>query len=562
MGTESASSAVPFEAHLDLLRSFLEHRAGITNGIDGLLNAQRTPNPYLQTRPAITRRLEDCFFGGPSLSEEQRSLRGQLETAYSAAGLKPREISYLHNDLIHPTEMLLRGVHCWQQTRWPGPTDRLQYATTLFNLYILRNLEFLSLHLWDSDPQRAPARLAEIQDLLNTLWGTSPAHQPVLVRDARWLIPLALSLVTDELAPYFEIARKVTDALPEPDALEVQRAQVRMLGGHLTSQIRAYCTRDGLALEDPSVVLRTRSSNALDLALLIQGLVALLRAYEVAVERSDADNRHQLAGAIFQGISPDPELFLNQLPLLNAYTMIEGEFILDPDAHARYSPAGERHSRLLRDYGTRIKNALPALRADLLSFKPEPGRYSPYGVLFGLPTNLVEHMGLKAIQRDAETRFSLEDIFDDDPSPAKLEWINGWRKLPHVPRDVQRAYDFPHSFADEIHTRIGRELNRAAPAAIGRLLISTSTGDLPLSHMLCSDRQQAEENGMEFCETSQFLARRMEGHFVVSYQTAGVWHGLKKELLAEILGSGRDADISKLPPEATQVVRLMSVDLL
>ena len=36
------------------------------------------------------------------------------------------------------------------------------------------------------------------------------AHQPislVIVRDARWMIPLAQSLITDELAPYFEVAR-------------------------------------------------------------------------------------------------------------------------------------------------------------------------------------------------------------------------------------------------------------------------------------------------------------------------------------------------------------------
>src|SRR6185437_4911783 len=150
---------------------------------------------------------------------------------------------------------------------------------TLFNSYLLRCLQFLSLRLWDDDPANAPARLAEIQQLLDQLWKSSPSGQPAFVRDARWLIPLAQSLITDELAPYLEVARLVAETLPEADALEIQKAHVRMLGGHLTSQIRYYSTNDRVPIQDPSVLLRTRTSNALDFALLIQGLVALLHSY-------------------------------------------------------------------------------------------------------------------------------------------------------------------------------------------------------------------------------------------------------------------------------------------
>ena len=89
--------------------------------------------------------------------------------------------------------------------------------------------------------------LTEIQGVLDELWRGSPADQPVIVRDARWLIPLAQSLITDELAPYFEVAQQVTETLQEADGLEIQKAHVRMLGGHLTSQIRYYCTKDGVS---------------------------------------------------------------------------------------------------------------------------------------------------------------------------------------------------------------------------------------------------------------------------------------------------------------------------
>src|SRR5205823_592916 len=120
-----------------------------------------------------------------------------------ASGFRPRQVPYVHNDLIHPAEMLIRGVHCWQQTRWPGRSGRTHYAHTLFNVYVIRCLQFLSMRLSDAvpaagtqdeDASGAGGRLAEIQGVLDELWRSSPANQPVLVRDARWLIPLAQSL--------------------------------------------------------------------------------------------------------------------------------------------------------------------------------------------------------------------------------------------------------------------------------------------------------------------------------------------------------------------------------
>ena len=182
----------------------------------------------------------------------------------------------------------------------------------------------------------------------------------MIVRDARWLIPLAQSLITDELAPYFEVAQRVTETLPEADALEIQKAHVRMLGGHLTSQIRYYTTKDGVpgvsgvSINDHSVVLRTRASNALDFALLVQGLVGLLKAYDCALQSGDERMRLDMAGAIYKGISADPELFLNRVDMLSAYSMIEHVFIA-PEAkqepregHVAYSPLGQRHVQLLK----------------------------------------------------------------------------------------------------------------------------------------------------------------------------------------------------------------------
>jgi hypothetical protein len=408
----------------------------------------------------------------------------------------------------------------------------------------------------------------------------------VIVRDARWLIPLAQSLITDELAPYFEVAQQVTDTLPEADGLEIQKAHVRMLGGHLTSQIRYYCTKDGVSVNERSVVLRTRTSNALDFALLVQGLVALLKAYDCALQSGDERMRLDMAGAICQGIAADPELFLNRVDLLSAYSMIEHVFIATEakqeagEGRVVYSPLGQRHVQLLKEYGALIDRLIKSLRDDFPRFRPVDGGCSPYGFIFGLPSHLVEHMALKALERDAETRFSLEDVFDDgDTSAAKLAWVNGWRKLPHIDREVQRLYDYPQQFAEDVYDRIESEFRRRDSNAeacdgsrTGRLYIvsgddpetdskASAIPELPARYFGSSDGQIVAAQKAEPYDRVQLLAGRREGHFLVSYETPGGWIALKKELLTEVLGAGRDARIVGLPLDAAQVLRLMCTDL-
>jgi hypothetical protein len=575
---------VPFPAHVELLRLFLAHREDIVESIEALLNAQRKPARHPEGQSLLSHHVEDCFFARTAITASQTRLRGQLEEAHWAGGFRPRQVHHVYNDLIHPAEMMIRGIHCWQQTRWPGRSGRMHYAHTLFNLYVLRCLQFLSMRLWDEDPSSARTRLREIQGVLDELWSTSPADQPVIVRDARWLIPLAQSLITDELAPYFETAQQVTETLQE-DGLEIQKAHVRMLGGHLTSQIRHYCTRDGVSINDRSVVVRTRTSNALDLALLVQDLVGLLKAYDRALGSGDERMRLDMAGAIYQGISPDPELFLNRAGMLNAYSMIEHVFIVtDREGRVAYSPSGQRHVRMLEEYGVLINRLVKPLRDDFPRFRPVDGGLSPYGVIFGLPTNLIEHMALKTLQRGAETRFSLEDVFDDggggDTSAAKLAWVNGWRKLPHIDPEVQQLYSYPQQFAQDIYDRIGHEIRRrdsnagaSGSSRTGRLYIvsgddpetesrASAIPEVPARYFGSSDRRIAAAHKAELYDRAQLLRERQEGHFLVSYETPGGWIALKKSLLAEVLGAGNDARVAGLPPGAVRVLRLMCSDLV
>ena len=73
--------------------------------------------------------------------------------------------------------------------------------------------------------------------------------------------------------------------------------------------------KNGVALDANSLVLSTRNSNALYIATLIQWLVPLLETYEHALQSGDGETRLEFADSIYQGISPDPELFLNHLDL-------------------------------------------------------------------------------------------------------------------------------------------------------------------------------------------------------------------------------------------------------
>ena len=549
---------VPFQAHVELLQFFLARRDQLVERIQGVLNAQRKPTEYLRDRSLLSRHFEDCFFTLPGLTHGQSLLRGRLEEAHWSHGFRPRAMPGVHNGLIDPAEMMTRAFYLWQQTRWPGRNGRVRYAHTLFNLYVIRCLELLSMRLWDDEP--VEDRLSHVQRLLDRLRTTTPADQPVFVRDARWLIQMAQSPATDDLGAYFEVAEKIDETFPEEDRIEIHKAGVRMAAGHLRSQIRYYAIKKAVPFDEKSVVLNTRTSNALDFAILIQELVPLLDAYERAWRSADGPKRLDLADAICQGVSPDPDLFLNRIDLLGAYSMIQHLFVTtDRDGHAAYTPMGRRHVQLLHEYETRIDGVATPLSEDCPRFRPVHGAYSPYGILYGFSSHLIEHMALKASQPDAATPFSLEDVFAGGDAD-KLAWVSGWRKLPHLKREVEKLFDYPQQFAEDIFNRIEQALRRRASG--GAANAGVRTGRL---FVLTEDRLQADSKVLlipESYDESQLLTDSREGRCLLSYKTAGGWVAITKTILTEILGAGRDVKIVGLPPAAAEALTLMCPNLV
>jgi hypothetical protein len=572
---------VPFQAHIELLQLFLAHRDEIVERIQGVLNAQRKPIEYLQDGALSSRRFEDCFFTFTGVTHSQSRLRGQLEEAHWAGGFRPREIPGLHNGLVDPAEMMIRGFHLWRQTRWPGRHGRVRYAHTLFNLYLIRCLELLSMRLWDAGSSSAGERLSQVQGVLDRLWTIATPDQPVLVRDARWLLQLAQSPATDDLGAYFEVAAKIAETLSEDDRIEIHKAGVRMAAGHLRSQIRYYSMKDAVSLDEKSLVLSTRNSNALDFALLIQELVPLLEAYENACNSDDGQERLELADTICQGVSPDPELFLDRVELLGAYSMIEHLFVTtDRDGHVVYTPMGTRHVQLLQEYEARIGRVSKPLYEDCPHFRPVAGAYSPYGVLYGFSSDLVEHMAFKTLQPDAATHFSLEDVFVREvANTGKLAWVSGWRKLPHLKPEVEKLFDYPQQFAEEIFDRIEHALRRrvssgeANAAQTGRLFIvpgddlladskASQIPDLPVRYIGSSDEQIVASHKADFSDETHLLSDRREGRCVLSYKTPGGWVAITKTILTEVLGVGCDVKVVGLPPVAVRVLKLMCPNLV
>jgi hypothetical protein len=587
------STTHSFDSHVALLRLFLAQRATIIDSIERLLHSQKSPIDYQQDLALLSQRFKDCFFALSALNSVQRQLRDQLEHAHWASGFKPR--ANPGNDIIDPAALLLRGLHCWRQTRWPGQKGRVRYAHTLFNVYLLRCLTLLTMRLWDASADAsangrgdgnddltanaASARLAQAQAVLNALWLSSPADQPVLVRDVRWLIPVAISPTTDTLTGYFAVMENIARCLPVADQVAIQKACVQTGAGHLRSQLYHLAAQKGVAINEHSLVLVTRVSNALDIALLLQGLVTLLKAYEQAIRDCDDQQRLPLAAAIAQGLSPDPELFVNRLDLLGPYTMIEHLFVAcDSEGSATYTAMGQRHRQLLRDYQTLITSLAKPLLDDCHHSVPRAGAYSPYGALYGFSSNLLELMAFKTLQLDAESRFSMEDIFTAGAADKRV-WVNGWRNLPHIKPDVIKQFEYPEQFASDIHTRVAQALQRrmtadATNAAIpaGYLFIvpaDDSQATEQLAHIpalaaryvVSSDAQLVAANKAEAKAQDDLLYCRLEGEFVLSYQTAGGWVGISKDFLTDVMGAGQDVKIVGLPRDAAAVLRLLCAEL-
>jgi hypothetical protein len=571
-----------FASHLSLLDLFLASRSEILERIDrALLNVRGKPVSQSRDRRVFERLFDTALFGCSSLPSEYLHLKGDLHARRIADGFEP-VVTGRHVHDLDPLELILRAYEHWGATRWPGSSGRLAYAGVLYATWMAQQLGLLSLRIWDDGDVDAGDRIAGLQQRLDRLNAFSV--DDVMVRDVAWLLQATLGPLTRHLEPYLVVADRIDRSLPPGGRLGIHAAGAKLAGGHLRSQLRYRCEEAGRSIDDPESLAITRNSNSLDAALLVGDLVPLLEAYRAALRVNDDARRLELADAILQGLSADPELFVVRWDLLVPSTIIETAFIArDHDGKPHYTPLGGRHIERLGHYRGVMTAVTAELREDTERLAPVPGAYSPYGVSYGFITDVLANMAMARLVGQPSAGLSLEDAFASRGRLAeKLTRARAWQQLPTRPGELEH---FTHSdeWATRMHTRVVSALDarvrhptrpNASPRPGARIVMgagaagaeggpaAVDTGARADAFCVMTDAQRAQDTGATACSEAEFIADQNEARLLASVDAGGHSFGVSKVLLTLVLGQGRDAVLTAVPDAVGDVLCLTCPDLV
>jgi hypothetical protein len=587
-----------FSDHIDLLDQALAGRQQIVDCLERqLFSAQGKAIARNADREAVTEIFNDCFFGLRTLSRDLSSLQGRLTAAHLSDGFEPVSGDRYSREL-DVGELVLRACHFWDHDRWPGRNARIAYTDRLFAVFIVRSLEHLSLRIWDegadrpssivhrpsSNNEQAAERLQQVQRLLDRLNSIGPFPRAApLVRDVRWLIQTAQGPLTRHLRPYFITASRVSGSFTDADRIEIHKAGAVLAGGHMRSQLRHRSWDTGWAFDDRQLLALTRTSNSMDMALLVRDLVPLLDAYGAACVRHDSNERLVLADAILQGLSADPELLLTRLDLLGPSTMIEDLFV-DRGASS-YTAMGEGHRGCLARYSELVGRAAESLEQDSRVFDTAHAAYSPLGVVYGFCADLFSNMVLNTLRSPSSPDLSLEDLFvSRERLEEKRTQADEWERLPKREGEPD---PFKHSteWAAQMYARLAGALEaRAARPAEpnasrfrkcclhvvprGVAIDSLPDGVLPAGivsaqeHCLTSDVTRARMTGATSLSADRLVADRAEGRLLACVHSDGAWFGISKVPLTLCTSQGIDALMTDVPQGVIDVLRIVCPEIL
>ena len=554
-----------FGEHLALLREFLARRPQITEQIDSRVLSPR------RTDGGVESLLDACFFAQPGLPRALAALKGELAASHLADGFEPIALERSLHD-FNPAGLTVRAHRHWQRHRWPGRNVRLRYAAMLYSAFLLRQLEHLCLRIWDDGTDGATDRLLEIQVLLDRLNDATVAD--ALVRDARWLIHTAQGPLTRRLEPYFRIAESISASFTGPFRLEIHKAGALLTSSHLRSQLCHRASEIDRPADDPAVLAVTRNSNSMDAALLVRDLVPLLEAYGTA-----GNARLDLAEAILQGVSADPELLLTRLDLLAPCTTIEHLFVGGGDqGGVRHTPRGDAHRHVVDRYAQLIARHAESLQEDAVALDPRSRAYSPFALMSGFCADLMSNMALDALLSRPSFGLGLEDMFGTQGDlEHKRERVEGWKMLnPDEP--VRHPVDYSDRWAAQAFERTTSALRaraerkdrvNASGVRDARLFVvpERNTAELPSlqipdgivvaqEHCLTSDLQRALATGATAFPRGQIVNDRNEGRFLASAESAGKWFGISKVVLTACTSQGKDALLTGVPPAVVDTLQL------
>jgi hypothetical protein len=553
-----------FRDHVALVSEFLSRRQDIVDNIESrLLNVGGKDAARTRHRAHLQHVLDSCFFNAPALPPNLARLKGQLADAHIADGFEPVPLEG-HSHEFDTLSLIVRAYEHWDAHRWPGRNVRLPYAQTVLSAFILRQLEHLSLRIWDEGNDAAGDRLQDVQRLLDTLNEATGLN--VFVRDAGWLVQTAQGPLTRRLEPYFRIAEQISGSFTDARRLELHKAGAKLTSGHLRSQLRHRAGETGRPMDDPEVLAIARNSNSMDAALLVRDLVPLLDAYGAACASGDSERRLDLADAILQGVSADPELLLTRLDLLTPATMIEDLFIdCGEDGRARYTRLGDAHVRVLERYRELIARHAASLVEDAPTFDPRHAPYSPFGIAYGFCGDLLSQMALDTLRSQPSFGLSLEDIF------AGRGNLDGERaRAKHFDHSVEWAERIFTRTTGALHARARKHEPNASDFANARLFAIPESDDyapvqdgarpggiVPAQeHFVTSDFKRALASGATAFPKGQIVTDRNEGRFLASAEVDGKWFAISKVILTMCTSQGKDALVTDVPPRVLDVLRL------
>jgi hypothetical protein len=547
-----------FTDHAALLAAFLDRRGAIVEAIDAhVLNVQNKQPARNRQRSDLERVLVSCFVAATRVPRSLSVLHG-LAAAHVADGFEPL-LRDGHSPRLDAVDLVARAYDHWHASRWPGRNGRIAFADVVFAVFVLAQLEHLSLRIWDAGAGNAQDRLQEVQRLLDRLNSGSSAG--AFVRDARWLIQTAQGPLTRELAAYFRIADRVASSFGDNYRLEVHRAGAALAGGHLRSQQRYRAAETNRAFDDPEVLAITRNSNSMDAALLVGDLVPLLEHYEVARAQNDDDHRRALADTILQGLSADPDLFVTHLDLLEPATMIEEVFVAATGGRVCHTPAGERHVALLARYRELIERLAGPLIADCLELAPAARAYSPLGISYGFCADILWNVALSALTAPRSSELSLEDMFESRTRAGdKAARARTWEGLPIRPGEHEHftsSLEWAQRVFEDVISRLRQCAAGNARPQSGRLLVVSDAETLqPVQaaiadgavnaqeHVVTSDVQRGLASGATAFPRSHILSDRREGRYLASIEQDGKWFAVSKVILTACLARGKDAVVA------------------
>ena len=573
MCTEMNALHSSFSDHVALADRFLHRRQDIVERIEQtLLNVRDKDTSRRRDRPFFERTFGACFFALPGLPPELSRLQGQLAARHLADGFEPVASENRYVSELDPLELILRAYEYWNRHRWPGRSGRLSYAQTLYGVFMLRLLEALSLRIWDDGSDGAPDRLDDLQQRLDRLNG--PESPAIFVRDASWLIQTSLGPLTKHVKPYLEVAERTSSTLTGARRLAVHKAGARLAGGHLRSQLRYRTWQTGLPPDDPQNLAFTRNSNALDSALLVRDLVPLLEAYRTTCHEGPDEERLDLADAILQAMSADPELYVTRLDLLAPYVMIEDLFVERVGGCVRRTAMGETASAYLSRYGDLIGELAESIRQDAAAFAPAEESYSPQGIAYGFIADVMANIAQDALLGPPSPGLSLEDMFvSRGDLDTKLARARQWHALPLRPGE-RAHFDHSAEAAVQSHARVtvalaARAMHPTRANASERrdarvfIALPAPPDAMPADdYCVTSDPTRARAAGPALYPRDQLVTDRNEGRYLASVQSGGEWFGISKVILTSFTAQGTDAVLTAVPDGAIDVLRLTCPEII